>query len=247
MSTSIDIQISDISCPISHLIFYDPVIANSGIVFERDEINKWLKKSYKCPVTQTIITNLSPCYFIKTMIENYFIKNPNQKINQYKPRREHLDYVVLVEQIITTGKYDELLTYTNFHLNLFYNKGIIETILTNCSLEIIKYIIDNTINLECEDKIKCRPIHYALKLSTYKKIKYLINKNVNLECSDSNNCQPIHYACAYGSNRSIKYLLSKNINIKCLTLDNRSPASYLADNNKLSNEDKLNLMTLLIK
>lgn len=42
----------DIYCPITHMIMFEPVVAQDNIVYEKDEILKWLKKSDTSPVTR---------------------------------------------------------------------------------------------------------------------------------------------------------------------------------------------------
>jgi hypothetical protein len=60
------------------------------------------------------------------------------------------------------------------------------------NLEILKYAIDNCIDLECETSKKWRPIHYICRYSINEIIKYIIDKGVSLECETNNKSRPIY-------------------------------------------------------
>src|SRR5204862_6572265 len=47
--------------------------------------------------------------------------------------------------------------------------------------EIIKYVINKNVNLECMDNRGWKPIHYICRYSTLEMIKYIINKKVDLK------------------------------------------------------------------
>jgi hypothetical protein len=64
-------------CPISLQLMTDPVINPYGITYNRDSIEKWLKKSDKDPVTKKKLTKnmLFPNYALKSLIEEYIKEN----------------------------------------------------------------------------------------------------------------------------------------------------------------------------
>jgi hypothetical protein len=71
----------------------------------------------------------------------------------------------IFKEIIDNKQFDELLNYVKFDLNdsIFFEK-----LLRNCKNEnILKYVIDNAIDLECENNDnKRRPIHYMSMVNT---------------------------------------------------------------------------------
>ena len=44
-------------CPITHMIYKDPVLASDGITYEREAINTWLEASDKSPLTNIVLEN----------------------------------------------------------------------------------------------------------------------------------------------------------------------------------------------
>jgi hypothetical protein len=82
----------------------------------------------------------------------------------------------ILEQIVNTKQFNELLNYTNFDLNFNF-----AYLLIYCNDEnILKHLIDNVNNLESEDKFGDRPIHIIGRYSTHYAIMYIINKGVNI-------------------------------------------------------------------
>jgi hypothetical protein len=93
--------------------------------------------------------------------------------------------------IIKGGNHNELLNYVKFDFNDYNYTDYIRSnffikLLKNCKDEnVLKHVIDNVIELECENNDKkYRPIHIICILSTPEMIKYIIDKGVNLECDD---------------------------------------------------------------
>jgi hypothetical protein len=123
------------------------------------------------------------------------------------------------EKYIEENNYDELLNYVKFDLkdnNFFYKLLSSLSLLNNCKNEkILKHIIDNAIDLECETSDKWRPIHLICKYSTPEMIKYIIDKGVNLECETDLGYKPIYFICRYSTSEMIAYMVDKCNNLKC--------------------------------
>jgi len=62
--------LSRLTCPISHEVMQDPVLAEDGHTYERREIENWLQRSNRSPITNCI---LGPCLvpnrIVKDMLE----------------------------------------------------------------------------------------------------------------------------------------------------------------------------------
>jgi len=68
--SAIDESLEEFLCPITQALPLEPVFAEDGKVYERDAIEKWLKKNPKSPVLNTPMgTKLVPATQIKNMIE----------------------------------------------------------------------------------------------------------------------------------------------------------------------------------
>jgi ankyrin repeat protein len=146
---------------------------------------------------------------IKKENDNYKISIPLVLLKNKKEIITNDNY----EKIINiTKQFDELLNYVKFNLkNVNFKK-----LLRNCKNEnILKYVIDNAIDLECEGKYKMRPIHYICGKSTPEMIKYIIDKGVNLECADEWLRRPIHLICSNSTPEMIKYIIDKGVDLEC--------------------------------
>lgn len=62
----------DFECPISHEIMEDPVIAcPSGHVFNRKDVEIWIKTKQSCPVCRGSISSLIPNVYLKNEIQSW--------------------------------------------------------------------------------------------------------------------------------------------------------------------------------
>jgi hypothetical protein len=109
-------------------------------------------------------------------------KNDNEENTNVDSKKDSTKEIF--KKIIDNKQFDELQKYKNFDLNENFNFA---NLLTKCKDDnILTYVIDNAINLECEDIFGRRPIHYMCVDSTYKMIKYIIIKyGVNTEFEDN--------------------------------------------------------------
>ncbi|CDY53920.1 BnaC03g73510D [Brassica napus] len=65
-------------CPISLDIMKDPVIAVSGITYDRESIDKWLEKVSSCPVTKQPLpsdSDLTPNHTLRRLIQHWCVEN----------------------------------------------------------------------------------------------------------------------------------------------------------------------------
>ena len=219
VTQSMLLDLDDISCPISHQIFYDPVMANDGITYEADEIKAWMKKSNLSPVTNKPITNLTPNYFVKTVVDKYLASNPSATSSIYKPNRPHENYLDAVSKIIENGNYNELLLYDKFQLDKFYETKKMEDLLRSNNIVVIKYIIDNALDLDVGNN--WRLIHYTLRYASNEIQKYVIDKKINLETETMDGLRPMHIALKYSTAEIQKHLISKGVNLNFKTINNQ--------------------------
>lgn len=86
-----------ITCPISKLIFLDPVTVSTGQVYERQMVERLIADAEKenkipiCPVTKQPIASqiLTPTYLVKSMVDVYLLKYPNARGDQYQLINSH--------------------------------------------------------------------------------------------------------------------------------------------------------------
>lgn len=186
-----------ITCPITHLIFFDPVIAKDGHTYERTAIEAWFKVNTTSPITnEDINTDLICNFTMKSLVSEYLFTNPELKKEQFDspPRGSEL--------------LNNALDYDSFDWKYIFelNQGHKNILFQN--EEIMKHIIDHSVDLEARDKHKCRPIHYICYYSTPTIIKYIINKKVDIEAEDEHNCKPIHYVCCFSTPEILEYMIN---------------------------------------
>ena len=141
---------------------------------------------------------------IKKENDNYNISIPLLKNDKKDITKD------IFEKIIDNKQFDELLNYVNFDLTYYFG-----VLLRNCKYEnILKYVIDNTIDLECKNDFEQRPIHWICVYSTPEMIKYIIDKGVNLECENKYKMRPIHIICKNSTPEMIKYIIDKGVNLE---------------------------------
>jgi hypothetical protein len=230
-----------IYCPISHQIFKLPIIIESGITYEKECIEEWLKENNTCPITKKDIYDgyFNINILIKNLVSDFLTKYPEYQEEQYKI---DLDY-----DKINLGDNDYLNDYINTYtiININFNK-LKKNIFKN--EKIIKLIINNLNeynNLECEDNENWRPIHFICKYSTENIINKIldiyIEKNLNLECENNEKFRPIHFICLYSTEKMINKILNiyveKNLNLECEDNEKWKPIHYICKN---STENMIN-------
>ncbi|KAK9073613.1 hypothetical protein SSX86_007937 [Deinandra increscens subsp. villosa] len=69
---------SDFRCPISLDLMKDPVTLSTGITYDRESIEKWLRDGNQtCPVTNQVLENFdqTPNHMIRRMIQDWCVEN----------------------------------------------------------------------------------------------------------------------------------------------------------------------------
>ena len=80
----LDIDVNELICPISKQIFYEPVKASDGQIYEKQAIKEWLTFNNTSPITRELLNkNLSDCRYIKSIINKLLVQYPEYKKLQY--------------------------------------------------------------------------------------------------------------------------------------------------------------------
>ncbi|AYV82281.1 MAG: hypothetical protein Homavirus24_4 [Homavirus sp.] len=234
----------DIICPITEQIYHNPVLASDGYFYEKTAIMNWLTINHKSPLTrQQLNMNLYKCIEFNQYIDSYLIDHPNEKVNQFKPSMNHLDNVNIINKFLLLKEYDKLLQYENFDF-MAIDLYIIDMLKTKRD-DIIKHILDKSINLECVNYDRWKPIHFICCYGTPEVtnkikfilflaknklvlfVKYMIDKGVDLECVNNHGWKPIHFVCRYSTPETIKYLVDKGIDLECTNRDGWKPIHFV--------------------
>lgn len=214
-----------ITCPISRMIFLDPVTARDGIVYERKVIESWFNEKNTSPITSNKIkSNLVPAYLIKNITEEFIKHYPELLKDRYiPPKLAHIENIHTISLILEVGDYNELFKYDNFVIKgLMTYKWCFNELLLRAPLEILKYIIDN---LQSHEEINQNDIAFTIvKSERAELLDYLIEKGLVLTNRDKLGKTILHYICEkyYIStinlvkNEIITSKITSNIGISCI-------------------------------
>jgi len=117
-----------------------------------------------------------------------------------------------IESDFKTYTLNELIIILQNQQNGYHPRILKDGIYQFSTPEIIKYIINKEVDLECIDNYGMKPIHFICQFSTPEMIKYIIDKGVDLECKTNEKWKPIHLICYYSTPEMIKYIVDKGVN-----------------------------------
>jgi len=193
----LDMDIEEITCPISKCIYKTPVIADDGFIYEREVINKWLENSRISPITRKEISNkLIECNWIKNKINTLLENNEELKELQYSPINYYSSNKKEVMRYINNKEYNKLLEFRDYILydifDILYNENDIDN-------QIMKYILENSIDLNefiKYNNIRILKFNYEIIIDLINK-RYINKTNIResmcfLENSNLNNKVEIH-------------------------------------------------------
>ena len=196
-----------LKCPITGKIFFNPIVAPDGKIYE--EIPYMEKNGYSKCVKVHQLSNL---------IDMIISKNPKLKQGQFNIKNSQYNNIFIynkqkVLNKLMDKKYEVILDYNNFSLEIigheFYAK-----ILEECDQEVSKHLIDNTIDIDFKSSNDGWSfINYVTANNSSKILKMLIDTNrfdVNMACPNDEWTivhQLIHYNQHDDETR--KYMLNK--------------------------------------
>ena len=240
-------------CPITHQIFKDPVLAIDRIYYEREAIEEWFKNNNTSPITREIIDKIViSSILFNNLLNEYLEKNPDELKNQYICKFNEIifnDYIKkndLIDLEKYVSQFNNITLNNEFNVKLLKNNDLVKILFDHqinidnknnlllihyiciySTPEMIKYIIDKGVDLECTTTGGWKPIHYICRYSTPEMIQYIIDKGVDLECSDNEGWKPIHFICRYSTLEMIQYIIDKGVDLECTTNDKWKPIHFI--------------------
>ena len=198
----------NIKCPLTDLIYLSPVVADDGYIYEEMAIKYWLDMENTSPITgEPMNKDLMAVKQYKLIIDNYLNKYPDQVENRFINKKPYYLFKDQFINLLLENKFNELTIFTDILLTDYVNNNI--TIaeylfthqltdkstdkLSDESIDIIKTIIDNSVDYDSFDDSGYKPIHIACKYSNQYIIKHLIDKNIDINTVDVKGNKPIHY------------------------------------------------------
>lgn len=252
-----------ISCPITHMIFQEPMVAEDGKTYEKTAILRWFETNNRSPLTNLRISKtLIPNTIIKDIVEKMIVDNPNLKEIQYKRDVSYLSNISKIKTDIRNRNWKNLLNYKEFIFDC-----IIAEIITKCKDDsVLIYIIDNMgdVNAPCVNYSNSRNddeeeedypglqytnymINYVCRYCSFNVLKHMLSKidDKILSLADDKQYTPFHYICKYKLYGDIMTFITlmKNTSKPFIFLtNNASIFRVINENNYLGGNNKLNIM-----
>jgi len=217
-------------CPLTKLLFYDPVVAGDGHVYEHLAIKEWLKDNNTSPITgYKMGYKLVRVETIKKMVDDFIEKSPDMSSQQFIRKRPFYLFKNDFIDALKNNNLQEILTFTAISLtHKFQDSTIFEYACINCDDDCIIHMINNSTDYNIHDYRGLYPIFSACRYSTDRVIRTLVDRNIDLNIGDNDANRPIDYLLIYHkSTEIIKYLLSKGIELNYYNNQGYTPLSYI--------------------
>ena len=145
------------------------------------------------------------------------------KVN--KQRKDHMDYIYEVKQLINNKCFGELMNFTNFSLCELRSTGSLRKILKNNNIMVTKYVIDNMCSINSLSPNGWSLIHSLLYYSQDTSlIKYFVYKyHISLESATKDREKPIHFACQVATVETVKFLMDNGVDLESKTIEEVRP------------------------
>lgn len=244
------------TCPITKLIFCDPVLAEDGHLYEYMAIKNYFNKNTISPITGGRIgTLLIKATGFKKMVDEFVLTYPEYANDRFLFKKPFYLFTKDFLDLLREKKYDQLKEFTSIMLNTDIGKETLFSVICKiCPDHIVKYVIDNSIDYDVYDRNKLKPLHTACKYATDDVIMYLAQKNVDLESEDMNGETPLGYLILY--REDYKNIVSKfielGVDVNKMNKSGMNPSHYIVANGdvdtlKVFVEHNLNIGTTSAK
>lgn len=206
-----------IKCPITHLIFLNPVLLHGdGITYEKQALEKWLKINKKSPITGTSLeqTTFSVNYSMKNIVDEYLKNNPNEKTNQYI---EELDENT-IKNILRFGTHDEIveLMKDTKYLNMIFSDKC-DTLHYVCiyqTHETIKFLIERGANYNNVSNT-WYPFRLVCRYQPFETIQYFVEElHCDVNFVDDDGLSLMHFI-SHRTLQIVQYFVEKGASLKC--------------------------------
>jgi hypothetical protein len=255
------INIDSFRCPLSKLIYREPVTLADGYTYEKDKIEEHLKTNNNSPVTgeefqtKLFVTNRH----MASIVSEFVLRNAEMKKIQYIPPNPNY------ETIIKFDNYEELFDFDSFDAKLFMKflrtltEIVVATPTTNAKRtkiidffwkneKLMKYIINNLSDLEEVDpENQCKFIDFLCCYSDLEIIKHLMSKNVALNNLSGHGTSAVHYAGKFNNREIIEYLLENGCDVSLQTSKNETLIDCIIANPNIKGDDFNKLVNSLLK
>ncbi len=242
-----------VRCPITHMIYCDPVTAADGQTYEREAIVKWLDEKHTSPISRKRMSSkdIHPNIAIKNIVSDLIDDHPEYKDQMYESNKSYTINKKKIWKYIWSKNFRQLLNYNEYMITDFIqfgvdgwssNESLFSFLIKNCKDNvIIAHVINNSIDIDCANRHGKKPIYYICRHGNVDMLKLILEKGVDLNYTDRLGRKLIHYICHYGNIDMLKLIMEKNIyvNLNCKNLYGRRPIHYIC---RYGNIDMLKLI-----
>ena len=234
-----------LKCPITDMIFRDPVYLEDGFIYEKAAIQKWLKSYHNSPVTKKSVRcdKFIIAIPIKQQVDEFLEKNPEYAKIQFEKSYRHLDNTNEINRLLRSNinskiKLKEWQQFTDFNAKKISSSTLFMSFLKKCTDDgALIHLIDNIDNWEHQYSEGKRLIHLFLE---YKKsfdvVEHLVNKAIDIEVKDRRGNYPVHYVCQFSNFRILRFFAERNANLDVLGKDDVTLLHCAAYNNSMNLE-----------
>lgn len=228
-----------LTCPITKLILCDPVLADDGHFYEYMAIKNHLLKSNISIINGKKMENVlirSP--HMKKLVDDFIEGNPEYKNDQFLFKKPFYLFSKEFIDSLREKEFDKLKEFTSIVLNTDIGReSLFELICKNCPDDIIKLILDNSIDYDVFDRKKLKPLHIACKYASGEIIMYLAKKGVDLESDDITGERALSYIVLYKTpdiyKNFIGDFLNLGVDINFINKNGYSTMHHLVNNGDL--------------
>src|SRR5207247_5538607 len=111
-------------------------------------------------------------------------------------------------------------------------------------IDVIKHVIDNSIDYDVPDRRKLKPMHIACKFANPEIIIYLANKGVDVESEDNNNERPLGHILNHKTPEQYKTIINDFLNLG-LNVNYSNKAGFMPVHYVINNGDVETLKLLI--
>ncbi|QKF94399.1 U-box domain-containing protein [Fadolivirus algeromassiliense] len=215
------IDTNDITCPISKLIYNQPVLANDGFTYEKYSIDQILNgdRSKLSPMTRESLSGYTENKFMMGLVNNFLTEHPEFKKLQFDDRYycDYMENKRVCQKLLTTRNWKKFSQYNNICLQ---DK-------TNTGENLIKYL-----SIECNDVVSFNKI---------------LDNSIDLNICNDDNVLPIHIVSSFTKLKDVViHMITKDVDLYNMTTK-VSVIVTLCENKRMSYEDKSEILLYLIK
>lgn len=185
---SLVVDPTDFLCPITHQVFFRPVMGNDGFFYEQQAIEEVINTTGVSPMNRSKVTCHYDNKFMVATVEKFLLENPDYKKMQYDGK-EYLSFSANVRKAIEyigNNNYAEFSKYTGIKLNHSYQQFNKTTVMRQLTvfckdISIFDKIISNSIDLNEKDYDGSLPMKYIAENCSKEFILLALSKGVEFK------------------------------------------------------------------